>query len=170
MILQTQRLYLRELTHDDFGELCGILQDVQVMKAYEHAFCDAEVWQWLEKQQTRYREDGFGLWAVIDRQTGAFLGQTGLTMQPCDAQRLPEIGYLFKKEYWHRGDATEAAEGCKQYAFDTLGYDAVYAIIRDNNLPSQKVAQRIGMQEWKRIVRHYYNMDMPHIVYRIAKV
>ena len=67
MIFETERLFARKLTKDDFGSLCRILQDPEVMYAYEHAFSDAEVNSWLERQLKRYVTDGFGLWAVILR-------------------------------------------------------------------------------------------------------
>ena len=165
MILETQRLCFRRLTQDDFGNLCTILQDPKAMYAYEHAFSDEEVQQWLDRQLERYREYGFGLWAVLLKQTGEFIGQAGLTMQDCDGEQLLEIGYLFRRVYWHNGYATEAARALKQYAFDTLGAQRVYSIIRDTNIASQKVAMRNDMLPVEQFVKHYYGMDMPHIVF-----
>ena len=75
IILETERLYLRKMDHGDIEALCEILQDEEVMYAYEHAFSDEEVRQWLEKQLTRYKNDGFGLWAVILKATGSMIGQ-----------------------------------------------------------------------------------------------
>ena len=169
VILQTQRMLLRTLEDTDFDNLCTILQDAETMAAYEHAFEDWEVRDWLKRQQQRYQEDGVGLWACIHAQTGAFLGQAGLTMQPCDGERVLEIGYLFQKQYWHHGYATEAAVACKQYAFAVLGADKVYSIIRTTNLPSQRVAVRNGMQKEKQIQKFYYNMWMPHDVYSVSR-
>lgn len=60
MIIETKRLYLREMTVFDLPYLSAILQDKDVMYAYEHAFSDEEVHQWLQKQQLRYKKDGFG--------------------------------------------------------------------------------------------------------------
>lgn len=130
MIFETERLFARKLTKDDFGSLCRILQDPEVMYAYEHAFSDAEVNSWLERQLKRYVTDGFGLWAVILKETGSMIGQCGLTMQDWNGKMVPEIGYLFEKAYWHRGYASEAAKGCKEYAFQSLKLPRVYSIIR----------------------------------------
>ena len=145
LILETERLRLRKLEAEDFAALCRVLQDEAAMYAYAHAFSDAEVQDWLDRQRARYREDGFGLWAVELRQSGRVIGQCGLTMQDFGGRRVPEIGYLFERAHWHRGYATEAAVACKLLAFCTLELDAVYSIIRDNNLPSQAVALRNGM-------------------------
>lgn len=168
-ILETERLRLRELTEGDFANLCTILQDGKAMYAYEHAFSDQEVEEWLARQQERYRRDGFGLWAVEEKATGEFLGQAGLTWQDAGWGREVEIGYLFRTSAWHNGYATEAAEGCKRYAFETLGCKRVVSIIRDSNLASQRVARRLGMKPVGRIVKHYYNMDMPHLVFSMEK-
>ena len=51
------------------------------MYAYEHAFSDQEAWEWLRRQQARYRKDGFGLWAAVERTSGEMVGQCGLTWQ-----------------------------------------------------------------------------------------
>lgn len=99
MILQTERLLLREMTQEDFPALCCILQDEQTMYAYEGAFSDSEAQVWLDRQLERYRQLGFGLWAVILKQTGEMIGQCGLTMQPWKGQELLEIGYLFNRSY-----------------------------------------------------------------------
>lgn len=169
MILETERLYLRKLTPTDRAALCETLQDKEAMYAYEHAFSDEEADAWLARQIARYREDGFGLWAVIRKEDGAFLGQCGITMQDVHGERVPEIGYLFARQYWHMGYATEAARACKQYAFETLGLPAVYSIIRENNLPSRRVAERNGMRVVGTLVKHYYGFAMPHLVYRVEE-
>ena len=164
-ILETERLILREMTQDDYGDLCEILQDKETMYAYEHAFSADEAQAWLEKQISRYKNDGFGLWAVILKTSGEFVGQCGITRQDIEGDTVPEIGYLLKRKHWHNGYASEAAKACKNYAFETLGFDRVYSIIRDNNYASQRVAERNGMKAVKTFIKHYYGMDMPHIVY-----
>lgn len=145
LIFRTERLYFRTMTQEDFGLLCQILQDEKAMYAYEHAFSDEEVREWLNRQLGRYEEYGFGLWMVHRLDDGEFLGQAGLTMQDGGRQVL-EIGYLFKRAFWHNGYATEAAAGLKEYAFRVLGRDEVYSIIRDSNAASQRVAERNGME------------------------
>ena len=145
MIFETERLYLREMNQSDFGSLCKILQDEKTMYAYEGAFSDAEAQEWLDRQISRYQKWGFGLWAVILKETDEMIGQCGLTMQPWKDEEVLEIGYLLQRQYWHKGYAIEAAKACKQYAFDILKCDEVCSIIRDTNLASQNVAIRNGM-------------------------
>lgn len=168
-ILETERTYLREMTQNDYEDLCEILQDVETMYAYEHAFTNIEVQNWLNKQLERYEQFGFGLWAVIDKKTECFIGQVGLTIQNVEGKEELEIGYLIKRKYWHNGYATEASIACKKYAFNCLNKDRVVSIIRDNNYASQNVAQRVGMKIESQFIKHYYNIDMPHYVYSIKK-
>jgi RimJ/RimL family protein N-acetyltransferase len=167
IILKTNRLFLRELSENDYKDLCEILQDKEVMYAYEHSFSKDEVENWYNKQIERYNENGFGLWAVIHKETKKFLGQCGLTKQKINGKEYLEIGYLFKKKYWRKGYAAEAAAGCRNYAFETLKAEKVYSIIRDSNRAAQNVAKRIGMEKTEEIIKHYYNMDMAHYIYEI---
>lgn len=169
MILETKRLYLEELCEQDREDLCEILQDKETMKAYEHAFTDEEVDAWLNRQLERYQQDGFGLWAVRRKSDGIMVGQCGLSLQQAKDQTLLEIGYLFKRRFWHQGYATEAAIGCKHYAFDVLGSTYVCSIIRDTNIASQKVALRNGMHKTARFEKQYYGITMPHDIYIVEK-
>lgn len=168
-ILETERLYLRKMSQNDFDNLCKILQDRDVMYAYEHAFSDEEVQEWLDRQLKRYEDYGFGLWLVILKDTDEVIGQCGITMQKVNENDVHEIGYLFQKKFWHKGYAIEAAKACKKYAFEKLKVDEIYSIIRDNNFSSQKVAERNGMTVKEVVVKHYFGMDMPHLVYSTKK-
>ena len=166
-ILSTDRLLLRKLEESDRPRIAAILEDKETMYAYEHAFSPAETDEWLNRQLSRYERDGVGLWAACDLATGELIGQCGITMQDAGPDGLvPEIGYLFRRDVWGKGYATEAARACKRYAFTLLGYPAVYSIVRENNLASQRVAIRNGMLPRGHVVKRYYGMDMPHIVFR----
>lgn len=168
MIIETERLILRKMDNGDYSALCKILQDEDVMYAYEHAFSDDEVDEWLKKQLVRYETDGIGLWAVVLKENGEVIGQCGLTKQLWWGENVVEVGYLFRKDFWHKGYATEAAVACKDYAFNRLGEKRVFSIIRDLNLPSRRVALRNGMKVCGVQVKHYYGIDMPHLIYCIS--
>lgn len=165
MILETERLLLREMTQDDLPALQGILQDEETMYAYNGAFDEAETQAWLDRQLSRYAQFGFGLWAVVLKESGGMIGQCGLTMQPWRGDEVLEVGYLFNRAFWHHGYATEAARGCMEYAFDLLGAREVCSIIRETNLPSRRVAERNGMTVRDSWVKHYRGIDMPHMRY-----
>lgn len=165
MILETERLYFRRMHQGDFKALCAILQDAETMTAYEGAFSDSEVQEWLDRQIARYQKWNFGLWAVILKETDELIGQCGLTMQPWKDTEVLEIGYLFNRLYWHKGYATEAARACKKYAFEVLKTDEVCSIIRDINIASQNVAIRNGMKVKDSFIKHYRSVDMLHYRY-----
>lgn len=167
MILQTSRLQLRELTEQDLPALSAIMQDAETMTAYEGAFDDAMVRAWLERNLTRYRTDGFGLWAVELKETGEVIGQCGLTVQHILDADVVEVGYLFNRRFWHRGFAVEAATACRDHAFTQLGVPRVWAQVRDTNLASMNVAIRLGMTVRGRFVKHYRGVDMPHLAFAV---
>lgn len=168
-MIETKRLYLRELQPSDREALSKILQDEQTMYAYEGAFSDTEVQAWLDKQLKSYQRNGFGLWAAVLKETGEMIGQCGLTWQELTGEQVLEIGYLFQRAFWHKGYASEAAMACKNYAFEMLQADEVFSIIRDTNVPSQRVAERNGMTRCGEFIKHYRGIDMPHYVYSVQK-
>lgn len=169
MVIETERLYLREMCQNDFEDLAEILQNPKVMYAYEHDFSDDDVQVWLDRQVERYCRYGFGLWAMILKSTDQMIGQAGLTIQSYKDKEVLEIGYHLKENFWHMGYAQEAAFGCKRYAFEHLNEDKVYAIIKSDNIASMKVAQRIGMHKEDEFVTRYYNGDMLHFLYSVHR-
>ncbi len=169
IILETERLILREMTESDYGSLCKILMDDEVMYAYEGALSETEAKDWLLRQIERYKNDGFGLYAVVLKENNEMIGQCGITKQNWRNETLNEIGYLFQKEFWHKGYATESAKACKDYAFNVLGFDEVVSIIRDSNISSQNVAKRNGMTAIDESIRHYRGIDMPHYLFSVKK-
>ena len=164
-ILETERLYLRRINQKDFTSLCKIMQDEETMYAYEGAFSDGEVQEWLDRQISRSEKWGFGLWAMVLKDTDEMIGQCGLTMQPWKEEEVLEVGYLLQRNYWHKGYATEAARACKKYAFEILNAKEVCSIIRDTNAASQKVAVRNGMTVRDSWTKHYRGVDMLHYRY-----
>lgn len=169
-ILETERLYLREMEQSDYASLCKIMQDEETMYAYNGTYSGSETQEWLDRQLSRYEKYGFGLWAVVLKETNEMIGQCGLTMQDWNGREVLEIGYLFQRSYWHSGYATEAAKACKEYAFSQLGAEEVCSIIRDTNTASQNVALRNGMTKSDEImVKHFRGIDMPHYLYKIRR-
>jgi RimJ/RimL family protein N-acetyltransferase len=166
-LIETERLLLREMTTDDLPALREIVQDEETMYAWNGAWSEAETVEGLEKQLKGYREDGFGRWAAVLKETGKVIGMCGPMWWNTDKNRVLEIGYLFNRAYWHHGYAAEAAIASRQYAFDVLHYGEVFALIRDNNFASMNVAIRMGMLVRGRYVKHYKSEDMPHYIFSV---
>ena len=169
MILETERLYLREIVQDDFNALSKILQDEETMYAYNGAFSDTETQEWLDKQISRYHKYGLGLWAVILKETNDMIGQCGLTIQQWKDSEILEIGYLLQKEYWHNGFTAEAAKACKQYAFAILNAGEVHSIIGFNNKASQYVALHNGMSVIDTWNKHYRGSNMHLYLFSVKR-
>ena len=168
-ILETKRLILRLLTPDDLPALRLIVQDDQTMLAWNGAWSEEETVEGLEKQLTSYRENGFGRWAVVLKESGLLVGICGLQWIDTDTDTVLEIGYLFNRSYWHNGYAAEAAIACKHYAFDVLQHDEVFSLIRDTNYASMNVAIRNGMTVRGRYTKHYKGEDMPHYIFSVRR-
>ncbi len=161
IILQTERLRLREMVPDDLDFVAEMLADPEVMRYYPKPYTRAEAQAWLERQLWRYAEHGHGLWLVVERQTGQALGQVGLVRQEVDGQVEPEIGYLIHRPFWRRGLATEAALGVRRHAFEERGLKRVISLIRSENIPSRGVAGKLGMT----VEKETMFKDLPHLVY-----
>lgn len=144
MILETPRLILREMTEDDFTSLHAILSDPETMRYYPQPYDEAGVRRWIAWCRESYEKHGFGLWAVVLKETGEFIGDCGISLQPIHGQWLPEIGYHIRKEYWRRGYASEAAAACIRLAFERFGYPRVYSYMNAGNVPSCRTAIKKG--------------------------
>ena len=144
-ILETERLFLREMTMDDFDALYAVLSDAEIMQHYPYSFDEERVRSWIERNMNRYKEDGFGLWAVCLKDTGEMIGDCGLTLQNIDGQMLPEIGYHIRKDQQRKGYAKEAAAAVRDWAFQNTEYPALYSYCKYTNVGSFKTAESIGM-------------------------
>ena len=129
-VIETSRLLLRELTLDDADTLALVLSDPVSMRYYPAPFSAEKVRQWIQWNVDNYRAHGFGLWAVILKESGELIGDCGITLQDIEGKRLPEIGYHIRREYCGKGFATEAAAACIDFAFGKAKYDAVYSSMK----------------------------------------
>jgi uncharacterized protein (TIGR00290 family) len=148
-IIETERLYLRELVLEDAKELSKVLSDPESMQFYPEPFSREKVERWIEWNITNYKTYNHGLWAVILKDGEKLIGDCGITMQKIEDDTVPEIGFHIIKDYWNKGYATEAALACKQFAFEVMNYPSVFSYTTIRNIASQKVAEKIGMQPYK---------------------
>jgi len=144
-ILETERLFLREMTMGDFDALYAVLSDAEIMQHYPYSFDEERVRSWIERNMDRYKDDGFGLWAVCLKNTGEMIGDCGLTLQNIDGQMLPEIGYHIRRDQQRKGYAKEAAMAVRDWAFGNTEYPALYSYCKYTNVGSFKTAESIGM-------------------------
>ena len=145
-ILETERLFLREMTMDDFDALNAVLGDDAIMIHYPYSFDEARVKAWIERNMNRYRDNGFGLWVVCLKDSGEMIGDCGLTLQNIEGEMLPEIGYHIRADKQGQGYAKEAASAVRDWAFANTEYPALYSYCKYTNVGSYKTAESIGMK------------------------
>ena len=161
-ILETPRLVLREFLPEDADALARVLTDPETMRYYPTLFDHAGVEEWIARNRRRYAANGHGLWAMLLKETGELIGDCGVTVQPVDGIEELECGYHLRRDHWGHGYATEAAQACRDWAFTNRNADYIISLIRPENQPSRRVAERNGMTLWKEIIWR----DLPHCVYR----
>lgn len=159
--LETKRLSLREYVAEDLDALGVILSDPETMRYYPAPFDRTGVIDWIERNRARYANDGFGLWAMVLNSTSGLIGDCGLVRQSVDGVDEIEIGYHVRRDLWGRGLAPDAACACRDYGFDRLRVDRLISLIRPENLPSRRVAEKMGMTVWKEVMWR----EIPHYVY-----
>lgn len=128
---------------EDLDAMARFLGDPRVMTYYQRPKTRDEAQSWIDWNKNNYREHGFGLW-ILETHDGRFVGDCGLTMQEIEGQREVEVGYHVCFERQNQGFATEAVTAVKAFAADH-GVSRLIAIIDPENVPSQRVAEKIGL-------------------------
>ena len=147
MVVETERLLLREMTEEDFPALYKVLADSDIMKYYPYVFDEDRVRNWILRNIERYRVFGFGLWAVCLKETGEMIGDCGLTMQLVNGEIKPEIGYHIRGDKQRKGYAKEAAIAVRDWTFDNTQFNIVYSYMKHTNEPSYKTAVSYGCKQ-----------------------
>lgn len=140
----TPRLRFREMSTDDLDEMAGLLGDPRVMEYYPHPKNRTEAAGWIDWNVRNYAEYGHGLW-VIETHAGEFIGDCGLTWQKVDETPALEVGFHVAQSAQGFGYATEAALACRDFASSHALASRLVSIIHRDNRPSQRVAEKIGM-------------------------
>ncbi|MGZ4815313.1 MAG: GNAT family N-acetyltransferase [Terriglobales bacterium] len=164
-IIETSRLVLRHLRPQDLAAMYSYLGDREMMKYYPAPFSREFVRDGIQRNLQRYQTYGYGLFGVELKSRGELIGDCGLVWQDLDGGQELEVGYHFHRSHRGHGYATEAAAACIHYAFCNAGVDHVISLIRPENVPSRRVAERNGL----RVVRSVVWKDLLHDVWRIDR-
>lgn len=142
--LTTDRLLLREFVARDFEAYAAMMADADVTRHLGDGrpLSRADAWRQMAMFAGHWALRGFGVWAVEERATGAFVGRIGCF----EPEGWPgfEIAYTLARPAWGRGYAREAAAAALEYARSTLGRDRIISIIRPANAASIRVARALG--------------------------
>jgi RimJ/RimL family protein N-acetyltransferase len=118
IILETERMLLRQMEMSDVENLQGIFADPEAMRYYPKTKSIEETEEWIRWNRSSYHLFGFGLWIALLKESGKFAGQCGLVMQRVDDLPEVEVGYFFLRKYWGQGLATEAARASRDYGIN----------------------------------------------------
>jgi len=165
VILETNRLLLRELVPQDADALEKVLGDPVAMQYYPAAFDRSTVEGWIARNINRYQRDGHSFWAMLLKSSGELIGDCGCALQEVEGRNEIEVGYHVRRELWNNGYATEAARACMEYAFNRLEAERVISMIRPENLQSRRVAEKNEMSCEKIIFWRGYD----HCIYAKQK-
>lgn len=144
-LLQTNRLLIRMWTSDDADALFEICSDSRVMQhigtgkpyqSIDEAYCFLD---WAGAYQEK---NGFSRWATVEKSSRKVIGSCGFARLESSAEI--ELGYLFARQMWGKGYATEAAEACLNYGFNQLKFAEVVALTDPEHIGSQKVVEKLG--------------------------
>jgi ribosomal-protein-alanine N-acetyltransferase len=166
--LETARLTTRFLTQEDAANWLEYCSDPIATRftGMDGKTPEEMAREGIALSLKRYKENRFGLQALISKETGEFIGKCGLLLQEVNGRNEIEIGYHLLPRYWGHGYATEAAKKFRDYAFERHLTDSVVSIIHPNNTASKKVAMRIGMKlEETNAIFH----GKEHELYRITR-
>ena len=148
----TGRLVMRRWKDEDRAPFAELNGDPETLVFFPSTLTRQESDDLVDRIEARFERLGYGLWALEVRQTGEFIGFTGLSPMPDDVPGAggTEIGWRLARHAWHHGYATEAARAALDVAFGGVGMTEVYSMTAVLNEPSQAVMRRLGLTEFAR--------------------
>jgi RimJ/RimL family protein N-acetyltransferase len=157
--IETHRLLLRGFEEGDASSV-GFFADPDVMRYIpggpgDPALLDSRFRARLVKIAEQWTRHGFGMWAIVLKESGSVIGQCGLGYIP-DSDEV-EVYYLLDKPYWSRGIATEATIAALAFGFERAGLERIVAIAMPENVASRRVMEKSGMR--LEGAAHHYDMD-----------
>jgi RimJ/RimL family protein N-acetyltransferase len=165
LVLETERLRLRRFRREDVDAVFAIIGDDVAMQYYPRTFDTDDATAWVERNIRRYAEYGHGLFAVTLKGRDDLIGDCGVIRQVVEGEAQLEVGYHFRRDHWGHGYATEAARACMDLAFHSFGAEEVISLIRPENMPSRRVAERNGMRPERQVM----HSNLPHLVYTMSR-
>ena len=176
--LETERLLMRRWRESDRDPFASLNGDQKTLVFFHSTLTRRESDAFVDRIESRFAKEGYGLWALEVRRSGQFIGFTGLAPLREDVPNGGgpdgggiEIGWRLAKHAWHQGYATEAARAARDVAFGGVGLKELWSMTAVLNTPSQAVMRRIGMTEATRFEHPGIPADSPlkpHVMYHLA--
>lgn len=146
-ILVTKRCWLRETVEADVDSFWQMYQDVEITRYTQRLYPTLEAEREYVREYRRlvYAFYEFGVWTVLDRQSGAVVGRAGLSVR--EGYDLPELGFVIHQEWQGRGIAGEVCREILQYARESLGFEQIQALVHEENAVSLHLCRKLGFRE-----------------------
>ena len=146
-MIETKRLFLRHWKNEDFLPFFAINSHPKVCQYLPKPLTESESNELANKIIQKFDTQGFGCFAIERKDTGTFIGFTGLNIPNFDAPFMPavEIGWRLGFDHWGQGFATEAARAVRDYAFNELKRSEIVSFTVPQNTASRRVMEKIGM-------------------------
>lgn len=167
-IIETERFLIRPLVAEDAAGIFELDSNPNV-----HTYLGKNPIKTLEEAenailfiQQQYKDLGIGRWAIIEKNTGNFVGWTGFKyiVEPINNHvNYHDLGYRLIERYWGKGIATETAKACLKYAFETLKLEKVYGICDVDNVSSMHILQKCGLK----LIETFDYDGIPHYWFEI---
>ena len=164
--LLTARLRLRPYNDQDFAPFHAMTADAETVHAWPAPFTEEKSQNWIRRQIDNYKPLGFGRMVVEERTTGEFVGDCGMMLAEVNGRLENDLGYIFKKEHWGKGYATEAAQAVLNFALKDLKLPRVVANMTNTHTASRRVAEKIGLK-FELEFLNKRNRELPTFLYSI---
>ncbi|AYN26107.1 MULTISPECIES: GNAT family N-acetyltransferase [Buttiauxella] len=174
MEYQTERLILRLWKQSDREPFAAMNASPEVMRYFPNTRTREESDNMVNAVEQILADKGWGLWAVEEKSSGAFIGFVGLNIPGYELPFSPviEIGWRLDKPFWGKGYAPEAARKALEIGFNQYAMDEIVAFTALENQPSQRVMEKIGMHRCEEFDHPALKQGQPlcrHVLYRITK-
>lgn len=165
IIVETERLSIREITQDDAQALANVLADPVVMKYSTVGVHSTEqIIDYIANCQKQYALNGYGHWAIYNTDSGEFVGVCGLNKDDLDSNDVIHINYRLATNQQGKGYAVEATLGILDFAKNSLKLNVIHALIEPENTSSVNVVNRTGFEFVKSSLFRGFNIDVYHVI------
>lgn len=172
--IETDRLYIRDFIDDDLHGMFKMDSDPKVHNFLGNKPISSlqEAKKNIEAIKLQYLENGIGRWAVVEKESGAFIGWSGfklITDVVNEKTDYYDLGYRFIRTFWGKGYASEAAVASLNHGFDKLGFEEIVGIADVDHLASNAILRKVGLIkrnefEYEGTLHNFYSLTMEEFI------